>query len=195
MRRADNGEGFRKTLGRSGLQCLLRTGGSELSHGGACALVEPNRKRTGAPRSPQRTWAENDMFRLLLLAPPWICWSISQKTMWASPVFPVEIVGVGEPHAAFLIESRTRETIWCRVQEIRVARLFRPTYAEANVGHPSSSYWVLLGHRLCRESILNRVVLTRTLKPGPTQQVVLPQSHLFVFKEGRLQVIRLTKIA
>jgi len=24
-----------------------------------------------------------------------------------------------------------------RVQEIRVARLFRPTYAEANVGHPS----------------------------------------------------------
>jgi hypothetical protein len=25
------------------------------------------------------------------------------------------------------------------------ARLIRPTYAEANVGHPSSSYWVLLG--------------------------------------------------
>jgi len=25
------------------------------------------------------------------------------------------------------------------------ARRFRPTYAEANVGHPSGSYWVLLG--------------------------------------------------
>ena len=25
------------------------------------------------------------------------------------------------------------------------ARLVRPAYAEANVGHPSSSYWVLLG--------------------------------------------------
>ena len=24
------------------------------------------------------------------------------------------------------------------------ARLIQPTYAEANVGHPSSSYWVLL---------------------------------------------------
>ena len=30
------------------------------------------------------------------------------------------------------------------------ARRFRPTYAEANVGHPSNSYWVLLGHGLRR---------------------------------------------
>jgi hypothetical protein len=36
------------------------------------------------------------------------------------------------------------------------ARLIRPTYAEANVGHPSSSYWVSVRHRLRRESILNR---------------------------------------
>jgi hypothetical protein len=28
------------------------------------------------------------------------------------------------------------------------ARLFRPRYALANLGHPSSSYWVLLGDRL-----------------------------------------------
>jgi hypothetical protein len=27
------------------------------------------------------------------------------------------------------------------------ALLFRPTYAVANVGHPSGSYWVLLGRR------------------------------------------------
>ena len=31
------------------------------------SLTEPSRNWTGAPRSPQRTWAENDMFRLLLL--------------------------------------------------------------------------------------------------------------------------------
>jgi hypothetical protein len=30
------------------------------------------------------------------------------------------------------------------------APLIRPTYAEANVGHPSSSYWVLLGGDSCR---------------------------------------------
>jgi len=42
----------------------------------------------------------------------------------ASPGFPVEIVGAGEPHAAFLTESRTREAVWCLVQEIRVAPSF-----------------------------------------------------------------------
>jgi hypothetical protein len=31
-----------------------------------------------------------------------------------------------------------------RVQEIRVARLSRPRYALANLGHPSCSYWLLL---------------------------------------------------
>jgi hypothetical protein len=36
------------------------------------------------------------------------------------------------------------------------ARLIRPTYAEANVGHPSSSYGVLLVQRLRRDSIVNR---------------------------------------
>jgi hypothetical protein len=37
-----------------------------------------------------------------------------------SPGFPVELVGVGEPHAAFPTESRTRRHGWSRVQEIRV---------------------------------------------------------------------------
>ena len=37
-----------------------------------------------------------------------------------SPGFPVELVGVGEPHAAFLTESRTRSHGWSLVQEIRV---------------------------------------------------------------------------
>ncbi len=35
--------------------------------------------------------------------------------------FPVELVGVGELHAAFLTESRTREPVWSLAQEIRVA--------------------------------------------------------------------------
>jgi hypothetical protein len=34
--------------------------------GGVSLLTEPIRSWTGAPRSPQRTWAENDTFRLLL---------------------------------------------------------------------------------------------------------------------------------
>jgi hypothetical protein len=37
-----------------------------------------------------------------------------------SPGFPVELVGVGEPHAAFLTERRTRSHGWSHVQEIRV---------------------------------------------------------------------------
>ena len=45
----------------------VRTFGSKLILGAVSALGEPNRNWTGAPRSPQRTWAENDMFRLLLL--------------------------------------------------------------------------------------------------------------------------------
>jgi hypothetical protein len=36
------------------------------------------------------------------------------------PGFPVELVGVGEFHAAFLNESRTRGPIQRSVQEIRV---------------------------------------------------------------------------
>jgi hypothetical protein len=36
------------------------------------------------------------------------------------PGFPVELVGVGEAHAAFLTESRTRSHGWSHVQEIRV---------------------------------------------------------------------------
>jgi uncharacterized DUF497 family protein len=39
------------------------------------------------------------------------------------PGFPVELVGVGEVHAAFLNESRTRGHIQCSVQEIRVAAI------------------------------------------------------------------------
>jgi len=39
-------------------------------------------------------------------------------------VFPVQLVGFEELHAAFLNESRTRGTFWDRVQEIRVSARF-----------------------------------------------------------------------
>jgi hypothetical protein len=56
-----------------------------------------------------------------------ICGSIPQKTSvtWTgaprSPRFPVELVGVGEPHADFLTESRTSSHGWSHIQEIWVA--------------------------------------------------------------------------
>jgi hypothetical protein len=98
----------------------------------------------GTPGSPKRTWAENDMFRLLFPSPALDLLVDRVKTVVGFPGFPVEFGGVVEPHEAFLTESLTREPVWCRVQEIRVARLLRPTYALANVGHPSSFYWALL---------------------------------------------------
>ena len=51
------------------------------------------------------------------------------------PGFLVELVGVGELHAAFLTESRAREPLWNRVQEIRVALRFFPS---AIAGAPKS---------------------------------------------------------
>jgi hypothetical protein len=42
-----------------------------------------------------------------------------------SPGFPVELVGVGQVHAAFVNESRTRGPVQRSVQEIRVAHLPR----------------------------------------------------------------------
>ena len=39
------------------------------------------------------------------------------------PVFPVKLVGFEELHAAFLNESRTRGTLWDRVQETQVPHI------------------------------------------------------------------------
>ncbi len=59
--------------------CLIF--GRELNPAGVCALKEPDRNWTGAPRSPKRTWAENDMFRSLFAV------RFRKKPWWASPVF------------------------------------------------------------------------------------------------------------
>jgi hypothetical protein len=95
---------------------------------------------TGAPRSPQRTWAENGFFQMLSLDGQLNPNPDMKSDRGAFPGFPVELSGVGAFHAAFLTESRTRGRVQCSVQEIRVARLFRPTYAWAIEGHPSSLY-------------------------------------------------------
>jgi hypothetical protein len=72
-----------------------------------------------------------------------------KKQWWAPPGFPVWLGEIKDLHAAFLTESRTREYGWRRVQEIRVARLFRPTYAGANVGHPAVRAALLPPPDLC----------------------------------------------
>jgi hypothetical protein len=41
-----------------------------------------------------------------------ICWRYSKNVCWASPGFPVDLVGLGKLHAAFLNESRTRGRWW-----------------------------------------------------------------------------------
>jgi hypothetical protein len=75
--------------------------------------------------------------RIIPCATPGFAGPYRKSCGWASPGFPVELGGFGAPHAAFLTESRTRGRVQRSAQEIRVAHLFRPTYARANVGHPS----------------------------------------------------------
>src|SRR6202044_2816468 len=78
-------------------------------------------------RGRSRTWVEHDLFPML--SPP-VYTYLQEKKRRASPGFPVEFGGVGELHAAFLTESRTRGHVRCSVQEIRVAHLFQPMYAK-----------------------------------------------------------------
>jgi hypothetical protein len=103
-----------------------------------------------------RTWAENGVFErfhlrndrtpVRILTHQGDPLGLNIKTLVGFPGFPVELVGVGGLHAAFLNESRTRGSVWRHVQEIRVAHLLRPRYALANLGHPSYSF------RLCYDT-------------------------------------------
>jgi hypothetical protein len=54
----------------------------------------------------------NDLFPML--SPP-ISTYLQEEKGGASPGLPVEFGGVGEPHAAFLTESRTRGHVRCGV--------------------------------------------------------------------------------
>jgi hypothetical protein len=79
-------------------------------------------------RGLSRTWVEHDLFPML--SPPGLHLLRGKERGGASPGFPVEFGGVGEPHAAFLTESHTRGHVQCSVQEIRVAHLVQPMYAK-----------------------------------------------------------------
>jgi hypothetical protein len=83
------------------------------------------------------------------------------KTLVGFPGFPVELVGVGGLHAAFLNESRTRGPVWRHVQEIRVAHLLRPRYALARGTRPTPSDFAMT--QTPQGLNLGRVVLTPTL--------------------------------
>jgi hypothetical protein len=94
-------------------------------------------------RGLSRTWVEHDLFPML--SPPGLHLLTGKERGGASPGFPVEFGGVGEPHAAFLTESRTR----CRWRVPRITKsgspiLFNPcTRKSANMGHPSrgKAWW------------------------------------------------------
>jgi hypothetical protein len=88
---------------------------------GVSFVTEIIRNWTGAPGSPKRTWAENDIFECFQLdgsaAPNGFSWTDSLKRSWASPGFPVKFGGVGERGAPvqFLLRS-AKETASCRVE-------------------------------------------------------------------------------
>jgi hypothetical protein len=94
-------------------------------------------------RGLSRTWVEHDLFPML--SPPVHHLTYRKRKGGASPGFPVEFGGIGEPHAAFLTESRTR----CRWRVPRIRKsgspiLFNPcTRKSANMGHPSrgQAWW------------------------------------------------------
>jgi hypothetical protein len=74
----------------------------------------------------------------------------------ASPGFPVEFGGVGELHAAFLTESRTRGHVRCSVKEVRVAPLFQPMYAKVREhGAPVQGARLVRKQEICRTTKVN----------------------------------------
>src|ERR1700733_11424991 len=73
-----------------------------------------------------------------------------------TPGFPVELDGVGEPHAAFLIESRTLGHGWSHVQQIRGTRssardcshAWQPAYRSTKIERTSEWSWATAISRL-----------------------------------------------
>src|ERR1700688_1297998 len=89
-----------------------------------------------------------------------------KSVRWASPGFPVDLVGVGELHAAFLDESRTHGRWWGPVA--------------GNPGRPSFSSHVRLGER-------GAPVLIRPPCLRPADFVCDPPPILFVIRLPRCE--------
>ena len=87
----------------------------------------------GAPCSRQRTWADYEFFECFH--------STSNNNGRASPGFPVGFVALIQCMRLSSRKGAHAALSSAACQEIRIARLFRPTYAGANKGHPSGSVW------------------------------------------------------
>jgi hypothetical protein len=90
---------------------------------------------------------------------------------------PVAALGIGRvPHARLSVRGPKMicfDRFCCSISQktmVGFARFIRPTYAEANVGHPSSSDWVLLESDSCRVEFLRL-----TSCPDTKQICGLPQ--------------------
>ena len=75
---------------------------------------------------PQRTWAENDMFRLLLLAD-----RFRKSCGGLPPDFLSNLLALANFMRLSLLKAAHAYLFGASWQEIRVARLIRPWYAEA----------------------------------------------------------------
>ncbi len=99
-----------------------------------------------------------------------VCGLFRKSNRWASPGFPVKLVDVGQVHAAFLNESRTRGRVQCSLQEIRVAHLFgsyapRRTWGTRPEGKACREAWdwVLNGQGKLDKAGVPRKEITRAL--------------------------------
>jgi hypothetical protein len=87
-------------------------------------------------RGLSRTWVEHDLFPML--SPPVHHLTYRKRKGGASPGFPVEFGGIGEPHAAFLTESRTR----CRWRVPRIRKSGSPRFPVefGGIGEPHAAF-------------------------------------------------------
>jgi hypothetical protein len=94
------------------------------------------RKGTGAPGSPQRTWAENGFFECFYLIRSRRL--IRNKAIvGASPGFPVKLLASAHFMRFSLKKTAHAVVSSAAYRKSGSPRRFRPRYALANLGHPS----------------------------------------------------------
>src|ERR1700692_1013941 len=85
--------------------------------------------------------------------------------------FPVELAGVGELHAAFLNESRTRGSWWCPVQEIRI---HGPKTDSSNAFTPCATILAFARSIFARVAHLIKSIREGALRPHHCESYVIP---------------------
>jgi hypothetical protein len=113
----------------------------ENSTGRSQFVTEIIRNWTGAPGSPKRTWAENDIFECFQLggsaAPNGFSWTGSLKRSWASPGFPAR--GATNTRVCGFLQGKLHEVRQRQQARQEIRSTLRRTW-----GHQSSSYCVRL---------------------------------------------------